>query len=561
MKTRLLTSLNGRLRQLVCAACLAVVVLAPPAAHASSLPRLVAKGSQVRLEVQGQPFLILGGELGNSSASDLNDLARHWAGLKAMGLNTVIAPVYWELSEPVEGRFDWTVLEGLVRQAREQDMKVVLLWFGAWKNSMSSYAPAWVKTDLKRFPRVRDASGRAQEIVGPWVSELLRVDVRAFEAMMATVARLDPEGKVVIAVQVENEIGMLPDARDHSPDGDRLWAAEVPGALLQRLAEGTWPETESAVRLWRENGRRDHGTWSQVFGESLAAQEIFTAWHFATFVQQLAQKGKAKHALPMYVNAALIRPGYQPGQYPSGGPLPHLFNVWRTAAPSVDLLAPDIYFQAFAEWAARYHRPGHPLLIPEALRSPDAAVNALYAFGEHRAIGFSPFGIESVDEPARSLIRQSYACIRGLSPWLTGEREGASIGLLPEVEQRQPKQRQIAGFTVRTTFERARLPNLADGVPIGLDTQTAGPSNAAGGLLLQIGPDEFVAAGMGMTMTFTPESGDDIIGILETQEGEFVDGRWVGGRWLNGDQTHQGRHIRLEPGRITMQRFKLYRYR
>jgi hypothetical protein len=532
-------------------------------AHAASLPRLVASGSQVQLRVEGKPFVILGGELGNSSASDLKDLAGHWATLKSMELNTVIAPVYWELSEPVEGKFDWTVAEGLIRQAREQDMKVVLLWFGAWKNSMSSYVPAWIKTDPKRFPRVRDSSGKAQEIIGPWVDELARVDGRAFESLMSMVDRVDPEGKTVIAVQVENEIGMLPEARDHSPEADRLWHGQVPDALLRKLAEGTWPDGESCVRLWRENGRQSHGTWPQVFGETLAAQELFTAWHFAEFVEKLVQKGKAKHDVPMYVNAALIRPGYQPGQYPSGGPLPHLFNLWRTGAPSLDVLAPDIYFPAFAEWTARYARPGHPLFIPEALRSPDAAVNALYAFGEHRAIGFSPFGIESVRDPARSLIRDSYRCIRSLAPWLTGEREGRSIGLLPEVEQRQPKQRQMGDLTVRVTFERARLPNLADGatVPIGLDAQGAAPSEPAGGLLLQIGPDEFIAAGMGMTLTFAPNSGDDIIGILDDQEGQFVDGRWSGGRWLNGDQTHQGRHIRLEPGRISMQRFRLYRYR
>jgi beta-galactosidase GanA len=519
----------------------AVTIAAATAVHAEPLPQLVAKGSQVRLEVAGKPFVILGGELGNSSASDLKDLSQHWAGLKAMGLNTVFAPVYWELSEPEEGRYDWSVAEGLVRQAREQDMKVVVLWFGAWKNSMSSYVPSWIKTDQKRFPRVRDASGRAQEIIPPWVDELARADTRAFSELMSMLKRVDPEGRTVIAVQVENEIGMLPDARDHSAEADHLWDGEVPKALMRKLADGHWPDSESAVRLWRENGGRESGAWPQVFGNSLEAQELFTAWHFATFVERLVRAGKAKHNLPMYVNAALIRPGYRPGRYPSGGPLPHLFNLWRTAAPTLDLLAPDIYFQDFAAWAAAYHRPGHPLLIPEALLGPEASVNALYAFGELRAIGFSPFGIESVEEHARGLIRASYACIRGLAPWLTGEREGSSIGLLPRSEQREAQRRQMSDLTVNIAFDRASSP--------------------AGGLLAQIGPDEFIAAGMGVTLTFAPEKGEEIVGILETQEGEFVDGRWVGGRRLNGDQTHQGRHIRLEPGRIAVQRFKLYRYR
>jgi beta-galactosidase GanA len=538
-------------------------LLANAQAQAQPLPRLEAVGEQVRLTVEGRPFLMLGGELGNSSASDLADLSKHWAGMKALGLNTVVAPVYWERLEPTEGRYDWTLLQGLVQQAREQDMKVVLLWFGAWKNSMSTYVPAWVKTDLKRFPRVRDAAGRPQEIIAPWVAELQKVDGRAFAATLAEIKRLDPGGRTVIAVQVENEIGMLPDARGHGPEADKLWAADVPPSLLRGLASDDWPEQEAAVRLWREQGRKRAGSWAQVFGPSLAAQEVFMAWHYAVFIEQLARQGKAAHALPMFVNAALIRPGYQPGQYPSAGPLPHLFHVWRTAAPSLDLLTPDIYFPNFADWAARYHRPGHPLLIPEALRSPEAAVNALYAFGEHRAIGFSPFGIESMQEPASGLLKDAYARLRQLSPWLTGEKPGASIGLLPEAEQKQPKRRQLGGYTVSASFERRRLPGLADGVliPIGLDSQSAGTAGPAGGLVLQIGPDEFVAAGMGLTMTFAPEEGGDAVGILEAQEGEFVDGRWVGGRWLNGDQTHQGRHIRLEPGRVSLQRFRLYRYR
>lgn len=530
---------------------------------AAELPSLEPVGDQVRLRVGGKPFLILGGELGNSSASDLNDLRNHWPIMKEMGLNTVVAPVYWDLTERVEGQFDWALLQGLVQQAREQDMKVVVLWFGAWKNSMSCYSPAWVKVDTKRFPRVRDAQGRPQEIVTPWSAELLKADVVAYGALLAEIRRLDPQAATVIAVQVENEIGMLPEARDRSELAEAAWKQPVPQVLIDGLASQTWSEAEVASKLWRQNGSRKSGTWADVFGSSIAAEEVFMAWSYGVFIEQLVKAGKAVHPLPMFVNTALIRPGYQPGQYPSAGPLPHLYHVWRTASPSLDLLTPDIYFPNFAEWAGKYRRPGHPLLIPEALRSPEAAVNALYAFGEHRAIGFSPFGIESVQEPAKTYLTSAYGILNQLKPWLTGEREGASIGLLPESpEARQPLRRQLGGFTFHTTFERTKLPSLADGViiPIGLDNQTAGTAGPAGGLILQIGPDEFVAAGMGITLTFTAEKGADTIGILEAQEGRFEDGSWRGGRWLNGDQTHQGRHIRLEPGRFSLQRFKLYRY-
>jgi len=67
----------------------------------------------------------------------------------------------------------------------------------------------------------------------------------------------------------------------------------------------------------------------------------------------------------------------------------------------------------------------------------------------------------------------------------------------------------------------------------------------AGGLVIAIGADEFVFAGTGMTVTFESDAGDQIAGILSAQEGKYKSGRWLPGRWLNGDQTHQGRHLRL----------------
>ena len=100
-------------------------------AHAAELPRLQAQGDAVQLVVDGTPFLMLAGELGNSTASDLDYLDGHWPRLEALGLNTVLAPVYWELLEPREGQFDFTLVDGLLADAREHDMRLVLLWFGS----------------------------------------------------------------------------------------------------------------------------------------------------------------------------------------------------------------------------------------------------------------------------------------------------------------------------------------------------------------------------------------------------------------------------------------------
>ena len=234
-----------------------------------------------------------------------------------------------------------------------------------------------------------------------------------------------------------------------------------------------------------------------------AGEEVFMAWHFARYTEAVAAAGKREYPLPMFVNAALIRPGHQPGQYPSAGPLPHLLDVWRAAAPSVDFLAPDIYFQNFAEWARRYKRSGNPLFVPEALRSPEASVNALYAFGAHDAIGFSPFGIESIGEPAAKHLAASYDLVAQLEPLLPSCRARAmTAGLLSEgPEQRQPQQVRLGGYVLAATFERGTPPSLADGVIVPTGA-AAGPPPPSGGLVLATGPDEFVFAGTAVTITF-----------------------------------------------------------
>ena len=70
-----------------------------------------------------------------------------WANLKEGGMNTVLAVVTWEQVEPVEGQFDFTVVDEMIKAARANDLKLAILWFGSWKNGMSSYHPVWVKKD------------------------------------------------------------------------------------------------------------------------------------------------------------------------------------------------------------------------------------------------------------------------------------------------------------------------------------------------------------------------------------------------------------------------------
>lgn len=535
---------------------------------AAELPRLRQQGTATQLLVDGQPFLIRGGELGNSSGEP-DYLRRYWSKLKAGNLNTVLVPIYWDVVEPTEGQFDFATLDGVLKDARSHDQRLVLLWFGAWKNSMSCYAPAWVKLDQARFPRSEDSAGRGLEILSPFSAANRDADSKAFAAMMRHLKTQDPQ-HTVIMVQVENEIGMIPEPRDRSAEANRLFAGPVPAALMDYLTRHRSSLAPELQATWTAAGGRTSGTWAEVFGTTPAGEEIFMAWFFATFTHAVAAAGKAELALPMFANAALIRPSYQPGQYPSAGPLPHLIDVWRAAAPALDFLAPDIYFPNFMHWSRLYTRSGNPLFVPEALRSPEAAVNVLYAFGAHDAIGFCPFAIESNTEPAAGYLAASYDLVRQLTPLLVEKQgKGLTAGLLQEsLDNRQPQQVRLGRWIFNTSFERAAPPSLADGLAVVVGTENsalAGGGRAgaapAGGLVIALGEDEFLFAGIGLTVTFASTLPGQQAGILNVAEGRFVDGTWVHERWLNGDQTHQGRHVRLEPGRFCLQRVKLYRYR
>lgn len=531
---------------------------------AADLPHLRKQGTATQLIVKGEPFLMRGGELSNSHGEP-DYLRASWTKLKALNLNTVVAPVYWDVIEPVEGRCDFATVDGLIADARANDMHLVLLWFGSWKNSMSCYVPGWVKTDPARFPRSRDSAGRAMEILSPFDATNRDTDARAFTALMRHLRETDGTQHTVVLVQVENEIGMIPEPRDRHPAADAAFAASVPAELMNYLTKHRETLTPELRDRWVSRGARTAGTWTEVFGEGPATSELFMAWAFGRYVEVVAAAGRAEYALPLYVNAALIRPGYQPGQYPSAGPLPHLIDVWRAAAPTVDFISPDIYFPNFTEWADRYTRSGNPLFVPEALRSTDAAVNNLYAFGACSGMGFAPFGIESIGEPAAGLLKASNDLIRQLTPLITAHQgRGTMTALLPPAaEQRKPHDVVFGGVTLSATYERLESPGLADGV---INEAGDRPANRtllpAGAIVIQLGPDEFLFGGIGVTITFAaPTPGDPILGILSCAEGRYENGQWRHLRWLNGDQTHQGRHVRLEPGRFTLQRVKLYRYR
>jgi beta-galactosidase GanA len=528
------------------------------AVAAAAPPRLDTHAKTLQLVVQDKPFLVLGGELGNSSASSTEYMKPHWPRLRAMNLNTVLAPVSWELIEPAEGKFDWTSVDALLRDARANDLKLVILWFGAWKNSMSTYVPSWVKRDQKRFPRALLANGAGVEILSAFSRNTLDADARAFAAFMDHLAQVDASDNTVLMVQVENEIGMLPIARERGEVADRAFGAPVPKELLAWLAHrGDALEPELRER-WQKNGRKADGNWAQVFGDDEWGQEVFTAWHYARFTEALVKAGKARYDIPMFVNAALNRAGRKPGEYPAGGPIPHLLDVWKAGAPSLDFLSPDIYFPNFAQLAARFERDDNVLFIPEASNAtnPQGPANAFYAFGELDAFGFSPFSIESLGD-APNALSQSYDMLRQLSPMILENRgRNRMAGFRAQINE----DGSVVDAPVKTTLGGIEFTVTLIDPWTARDQQTVANH---GGLMIYAGNEDFWFAGQGITITFKgADDGPPLVGIDFADEGVFdAQGKWVPGRRLNGDQTHQGRHIRLPPGKPQIQKVRFYRYR
>ena len=520
------------------------------------------------------PYPILGGELSNSAATSVTDIDEVMPRMRALGLNTVLVPAYWELMEPEEGQFDFTLIDRTIDVARREQLHVVFLWFGAWKNSMSCYTPAWFKQDTKRFPRAMTAEGKQMEIASCFSDNALQADLKAFSALMRHIREKDPQREVVIMMQIENEIGMLESARDHSPLAEKAYKQE---------------------------------RWAERYGTDEYADEKFMALSYARYVEHLAHAARSIHDMPLYVNAAMNSRGRRPGEYPSAGPLAHIIDFWHEGAPSIDLLAPDIYDTGFKSWCAQYAMPLRPqdggkiknrLFIPESRCCENSGVRALYAFGEHQAIGFSPFAIDQASAKETESVTQAYNLIKQLaasnSSFFTLHSSLKTWGLLFDQKDRE---RIINDdnvvMTCRHYFTLPWDPRATDG-----STWFEG-----GAMLIRLGKYDYLLAGSGVVVDFkTPTEkqqeqqktlGEDgfaeagansqeqfamphsalqrtaksqkfygkRLGLLSVDEVAIADdGTMLYLRRHNGDQTHQGRHARIGVGEWKILHIKLYEY-
>ena len=567
--------------------CIILWALAP--AHAQTppadpgVPHMERRGAATQLIVDGKPFLALSGELSNTISSNLEYMKTVWPILASkVHLNTVLTGMAWSWVEPEEGKYDFSIADAAIENARQNNVHIVWLWFASWKNGISSFAPPWVKADQERFPRAQIADGKSVEVLSTLGENNREADARAFAALMRHTREVDTTHRVIM-VQLENEVGLIGDSRDRSPLGNEAFAKPVPAELmacLQKNKNNLLPEFR---RIWEAAGFKTSGSWEEVFGKGPGkADEIFMGWNYSRYVGRVAESGKKEYPIPMFVNAWIVQPTDNvPGDYPSGGPQDHMHDIWRAGGPQIDMLCPDIYLPNFVELTARYSRSGNPLFIPESAGDLRGAANAFYAIGQHNAVGYSSMGIDSmarltVEGPdffgeataglppieARPL-PMAYATLGQLAPFILEHQSSGTIAAA-SVNKQNPNMRiKLGDYILNVTVQRDPR------------TYSVVPDLTGYGIFMLEGPNDYLMAGNNIEVTFTPGTpGPPIAGLAWQESGRFENGRWIRDHILGGDDSvlrydmvtvaamnQSGSGVRLTAGERGIQKVRIYRYR
>ena len=333
--------------------------------------------------------------------------------------------------------------------------------------------------------------------------------------------------------------------RDFSPAAQKSFEAAVPADLVRSL-------------------HLRSGNWSAAFGAD--ADESFAAYTTARYINEVAAAGKAEYPLPMYCNVWFAYPVHalenrdrpSAGQeYPSGGPQQANIPIWKAAAPSIDMLAPDFYsddFTLFRSIVATYARSDNPLFFPECRFDATFGRYFFYALG-HGAIGFSPFGIDRAQQPE---VPNPQGIIASAASAPVNPAE--NYALVNPIEQ-QIAQLNLEGKLYTAVEDKGaprqsiHLPTVDAVVSFGYPQPDGayppGTSTVHGrAMVAELGPLEYLVAGFDASVSFTLPAAElqkqpnQQLEILRAEEGRYVDGVWQTSRILNGDQTDRGLNFR-----------------
>ncbi len=499
-------------------------------AQTQNFPHIEKNGDHYRLMVDGKPYFILGAQVHNSSGFPAA-MDAAWPVMHAIGCNTVMVPVYWEVVEPRQGTFDFSGVDAIVKGAREQGLRLTLSWFGTWKNGAMTYVPQWVKENPAKYPPVMDATGHAVDALTP-LSDASRVaDRDAFVAFMRHLKMIDGATNTVIFIQLENEAGVLGSDRDYSPQATSSFTGAVPAEVLSSLGK-----TASIG-----------STWTQAF--AARAPEVFMSYWTARYFESIAAAGKAAYPLPIYINVwpreqpGLVRPGFSS---PSGGAVAYLLDMWKRVAPAIDVIAPDIYdenLDAYQNLLHLYDRPDNPLLVPETGGSVHHAENMFLVFAAKNVLGISTFGVDAGLSAEDLKAHKGWASETAMNYALFGPAANAWRSLSDAGRlQAAIEQEGLANPTLSfDSFDVA--------VRFGQVTENYGGARGRGNplrngrvLVGQIAPNEFLVGGMNANLIFAPKLGapETKAMLLSVEEGHFEAGEWKVDRLLNGDETAFG---------------------
>jgi beta-galactosidase GanA len=502
---------------------------------ASQVPRLVREGGRYALSVDGEPFLMLCAQVHNSSGWPAM-LPKVWPAIERLHANTVQVPIAWEQIEATQGQFDFSFLDTLLAEARQHRVRLILLWFGTWKNNGPNYAPEWLKLNNARYPRVIDSKGERLGSLSPHAAATLDADRKAFTQLMRHLKQADPQ-HTVIMVQVENETGTYGSARDYSPLAQKVFESAVPAAA-------------------RSTSGGKSGNWSQVFGKD--ADEFFHAWYIASFVEQVAKAGKAEYDLPLYVNVALrdpFKPG-PPGSYSSGGPTDNVLDLWKKAAPSIDLIVPDIYMPEYAKYLKvldLYQRPDNALFVGETGNAP-AYARYFFAVLGHQGIGFSPFGMDytgysnyplgarKLDDDTIESFAMNYRLVEPMARLLASlSLRGKLHGVAEDPAEPHQQTLSLGRWQAGVSYGRPLFGNW--------DPPKGNPQPSGGALIGELAPDEFLVTGFHSRVDFslTDPSRGEKMQFARVEEGVYENGVWKFIRVWNGDQTDWGLNFTSVP--------------